>query len=121
MGRRAFKSGFVALAAAFSLVAASCGSDDSEGSTDAPSGDGGVVSVGNALGALSPYALSQEAGANLAVQQVNDAGGIDGCRVEILTEDTASDRALAPTAILALAADDAAWRDASKMQVRRGE
>lgn len=85
----------VALAAAGSLLLAACGSDsdgDSDGSTGG--GDGGesadsytMVWINPLSGASAAFGEASKGGVELALEDIEEAGGIDGGELEILFED----------------------------------
>ena len=70
---------------------AACGGSDDAGS----GGDGGdVVKVGYIVSLTGPAASDAArdvAGARIAVRKINDAGGIDGTRVELIVRDDRTD------------------------------
>ena len=77
------------LAGAMVLSLAACGSKDS-GSSDG--GDSGeevfkIGSIGPATGAAAIYGLGVKNGAQVAVNEINEAGGINGYKVEFKFED----------------------------------
>src|SRR5438094_6590004 len=80
------------LVAAF-LVAA-CGSSGGGGGGNSYSGKtlklGAVLSITGAGGVYGPQSRD---GANLAVKQINAAGGVNGAKIELTVEDDASDKA----------------------------
>ena len=68
--------------------------------TQSNSGDC-VVKLGHILptsGPLAAYAGGFQAGVQAAVQEANDNGGIDGCTVELIEEDSQTDPAAAAAA-----------------------
>lgn len=73
------------------LVFAACGSDDDGGSGD---GGGDTIKVGLS-GALTGgdaiLGQTQREGVQLAVNEINDSGGVDGKQIELVTEDEAND------------------------------
>ncbi len=93
----------LALLAAFGLVAAACSddSDDSSSTTvtadgDGASGDGLVVGhIGPETGPLAFLGPPQFVGVATAVQDINDAGGVLGSDLTLLTGDEAGDEQIA--------------------------
>jgi len=82
-----------AFAAVATLSLAACSSDSSEGSTDDPtegaSGDG--LKIGSLLpitGSLAFLGPPEIAGVDLAVQEINEAGGVNGMDVTVQHEDS---------------------------------
>ncbi len=58
---------------------------------------GGAIVIGNAkglTGPLAPFDGGELNGDKLAVAQINRAGGIDGCKLKMITENTQSDPAI---------------------------
>jgi branched-chain amino acid transport system substrate-binding protein len=118
---RTFLTAFIALA----VLAAACGSDSDDGTTAAPettaqqattttaadgggSDNGGEAASGEPIlvglvhdltGPIGPFGTDMVLGAELAVEEFNEAGGLDGRPVELLVEDLASDRAIIAGAI----------------------
>jgi hypothetical protein len=77
-----------AVAAAASLTLAACGSDDGGSSS------GGTIKVGIAVPLTGPAATvggSVALGAKLAVSQINEAGGINGKKLKVVSADTTAD------------------------------
>ncbi|HEL1618783.1 TPA: ABC transporter substrate-binding protein [Streptococcus suis] len=58
-------------------------------------------------GAVSSYGQTEEKGANLAVKEINAAGGIDGKKIEVITKDNKSETAEAATVATSLASEGA--------------
>lgn len=61
--------------------------------TTAGGGGGDTIKVGlvsSLNGALKPWGDDSEKGAKLAVQEINDAGGVNGKKIELLVEDSNS-------------------------------
>lgn len=84
---------FVCWVVAGFLVAA-CGSSGGGGGGNSYSGKtikvGAVLSITGAGGVYGPQSRD---GANLAVKQINAAGGVNGAKIELTVEDDASDKA----------------------------
>ncbi|WP_347354795.1 ABC transporter substrate-binding protein [Intrasporangium sp.] len=84
--------GMAAVAAATVLGTAACGG--SSGGGAGASGGGGDIKIGfftPKTGPSAPDGQSALAGATLAEKQVNDAGGVDGRKISLVTYDDASD------------------------------
>lgn len=85
---------------------ASGGGAEGEGEGEAASGEPILVgAVHDLSGAVGPYGVEMLKGAELAVAQFNEAGGLDGRPVELVAEDLASDRALIASAVQKLAGE----------------
>jgi branched-chain amino acid transport system substrate-binding protein len=96
---------FAAVAAASALVLAACGGSDSEGKDDktdaAPASKGdGTLTVGSLLpqtGSLAFLGPPEIAGVDLAVKDINDAGGVNGKPVKAVQADSGdTDSGIAP-------------------------
>ncbi|WP_291052417.1 ABC transporter substrate-binding protein [Herbiconiux sp.] len=77
-----------AAVAALSLSLAACSSD--AGASDAGSSSGGDIALGytaTLTGDFASYGLEMREGVDLAVEQINAAGGIDGRQVTIVSAD----------------------------------
>jgi branched-chain amino acid transport system substrate-binding protein len=76
------------------LLIAACGSSGGGGGGNSYSGKtiklGAVLSITGAGGVYGPQSRD---GANLAVKQINAAGGVNGAKLELTVEDDASDKA----------------------------
>ena len=76
------------------LLVAACGSSGGGGGGNSYSGKtiklGAVLSITGAGGVYGPQSRD---GANLAVKQINAAGGVNGAKLELTVEDDASDKA----------------------------
>ena len=60
-------------------------------STEAPSGETIKIGALTDLTAFTPWAVNARDGMELAAQEINDAGGVDGRMIEIVVEDSAND------------------------------
>ncbi len=89
---------WLAILAALALLAAACGSDG-ESSTDEGT-DTGTEATGEPIkigaltsltGPFTSWGLHVEAGMNLAVDDINAAGGVDGRMLELIVADDQSD------------------------------
>ena len=85
----------LAVLAVFGLLAAACGDDDDDDATDGGGGDG-TEAAGDALvignlrpetGSLAFLGPPQIAGFDLAIEDINEAGGVLGADVETVTGD----------------------------------
>jgi len=108
---------FGSLLVASSLLAgvlAGCGAGDSDtssggGSSSGGSKDGDTIKIGANLelsGNVASYGSSIGLGAELAVKEINDAGGIDGKKIELIKVDNKSENSEATTAAIKLATQD---------------
>lgn len=95
----------VALVAALALAA--CGSDDDGGQATAASEGGGLppgdIIIGSATartGAFAPYDTGPATGLEVAVDDINKAGGVLGRKLKVVYADTQSDRAKGAAAAL---------------------
>jgi branched-chain amino acid transport system substrate-binding protein len=59
--------------------------------TEAPSGETIKIGALTDLTAFTPWAVNARDGMELAAQEINDAGGVDGRMIEIVVEDSAND------------------------------
>jgi branched-chain amino acid transport system substrate-binding protein len=118
----------VALAAALSLALAGCGGGDDDlgavdddgatdteanaeddGGTDGATADGEPIVIGvvtSRTGDLAPTGVQVWAGVALAVQEINDQGGIDGRPVELVVEDDRSNPTDALNAVQKLTSEN---------------
>ncbi|AHN23792.1 ABC transporter substrate-binding protein [Lysinibacillus varians] len=108
---------FGSLLVASSLLAgvlAGCGAGDSGtssggGSSSGGSKDGDTIKIGANLelsGNVASYGSSIGLGAELAVKEINDAGGIDGKKIELIKVDNKSENSEATAAAIKLATQD---------------
>lgn len=82
-----------------------CGAKDDKSS----SGSGDTIKIGLNLelsGNVASYGSGIATGAELAIKEINDAGGIDGKKIETVKVDNKSDAAEATSAALKLATQD---------------
>ncbi|WP_332649102.1 ABC transporter substrate-binding protein [Lysinibacillus sp. 54212] len=97
------KFGSIFLASALITgVLAGCGSDDKGSSSDG----GGEIKIGGNLelsGQVATYGSSINDGAKLAIKEINDAGGIDGKKINYVAVDNKSDSGEATSVALRLA------------------
>lgn len=79
----------LAVGIVLAMVAAACGSDDD---ADTPSGDPIVIGIiADLTGPFTTYGTSLSRSAELAIDEVNAAGGIDGRPVQVIVEDIQTD------------------------------
>lgn len=106
-GRSVRRVTYVALLLAMCLVAASCGGDDSGNSAASDSNEPIVFAVvGPLTGENAIYGTNLENGVRLAVDEINQGGGIDGREVEIKTFDDKCDPTEAATVAQRVAQDE---------------
>lgn len=88
---------------------AACGTVSSTNSSaEGTATTGDTFKIGYNLelsGAVSSYGQTEEKGANLAVKEINAAGGIDGKQIEVITKDNKSETAEAATVATSLASE----------------
>lgn len=123
-----FSSGLAALAAAAVLIGVGCAppADKTGGGTPTPTGvpalvgremptgagnkiEGDTIKVGliaSLNGEQQPWGQDEKDGAELAVDQINAAGGIDGKKIDLIPEDTASKPEGGKSATLKLVGED---------------
>ena len=90
--RRAARGITIALA----LALAACGGTGSTGGGGATSYQGKTIQLGAILsltGAGGVYGPSSKKGADLAVETINNSGGVNGAKISLDTKDDASDKA----------------------------
>jgi branched-chain amino acid transport system substrate-binding protein len=85
-----------AVAAAMALVAAACGDDDDSGDSGegATEGGGEPIRIGtltSLTGNFAPWGLQVRDGMQLAVDEINEDGGVDGRQLELVVVDDQSD------------------------------
>ncbi|WP_105118803.1 ABC transporter substrate-binding protein [Streptococcus suis] len=101
----------VALATfASAALLAACGTVSSTNSSAQGAAIGDTFKIGYNLelsGAVSSYGQNEEKGANLAVKEINAAGGIGGKQIEVITKDNKSETAEAATVATSLASEGA--------------
>lgn len=88
-------------------VLAGCGDTENNGSSNGGSGSSGdTIKIGGNLelsGAVASYGSSINDGAKLAIAEINEAGGINGKKIDYIAVDNKSDNAEAVTAGIRLA------------------
>lgn len=104
------KLALAALGLVSTTVLAACGAAPSAGSnangTEIASD---TLKVGFNLelsGPVAAYGKAEENAANLAVEEINAAGGVDGKKIEVITKDNKSDNAEAKSVATSLATQD---------------
>jgi branched-chain amino acid transport system substrate-binding protein len=94
-------------ASAAALVLAACGADDSEGGSgggsDAPIKIGAVLSLS---GPAAAFGIPEQTAAEVAVDYINDNGGIDGRQLELVVVDDKTDPTEAARAAQSLISDE---------------
>jgi len=73
------------------------------------SSSGGTIKIGVALelsGAVATYGQDTKSGVEMAVDEINAAGGVNGKKIELVTYDTQSDPAVATTMATKLTTQD---------------
>ncbi|MGG0643312.1 ABC transporter substrate-binding protein [Sporosarcina gallistercoris] len=83
---------------------AGCGQEDKDGASGSKDG-GGEIKIGVNLelsGAVASYGTSEADGIQLAVDEINDDGGIDGKKIKLVKIDNKSDAAEATNAAIKL-------------------
>ncbi|MBO9523477.1 MAG: ABC transporter substrate-binding protein [Nocardioidaceae bacterium] len=94
------------VAGILAVVTAGCGSDeDTSGTSSSGKLPDGPITIGMAIarsGLAAPYDLGPARGAELAVADINDKGGVLGHPLKLVYGDTKSDRALGTTVALDL-------------------
>lgn len=96
----------VGLLAAVALFAAGCGANGANGAND---GDAETIKVGSLFeltGAVSAYGNAEANAVKLAVDEINEAGGIDGKKIELVEYDNKSDEQETASAGTKLATQD---------------
>lgn len=95
----------LAVSAALAIAALSCGSTND--STQAGAGDEIVIGhVAPFTGSLAHFGEPSRNGADLAVQHVNDAGGIDGANLRVVHRDTGTNPSQGASEALSLVNDE---------------
>ncbi|KXH79235.1 ABC transporter substrate-binding protein [Sporosarcina sp. HYO08] len=92
-------------------VLAACGADKTGTGDESTGGSKGAdtIKIGVNLelsGAVASYGTSEAAGIDLAVEEINEAGGIDGKKIELVKVDNKSDAAEATNAAIKLTTQD---------------
>ncbi|MFJ7935717.1 ABC transporter substrate-binding protein [Sporosarcina sp. NPDC096371] len=103
-----FASVFATATLAVGLLAG-CGTGEDADGGSSGSGGGDTIKIGVNLeltGGVASYGTSEVSGIDLAVDEINDAGGIDGKEIEIVKVDNKSDPAEATSAALKLITKD---------------
>lgn len=102
----------VGLVAMSLLALSACGTPGGgakEGTATADTESGDTIKIGLNLelsGPVAAYGLQEKDGADLAVKEINDAGGIKGKQVELITKDNKSDTAEAAAVVTNLTTKD---------------
>lgn len=108
MKTRKFAVALATFASAALLAACGTVSTTNTGAEGAAVGDTFKIGYNLELsGAVSSYGQTEEKGANLAVKEINAAGGVDGKKIEVITKDNKSETAEAATVATSLASEGA--------------
>lgn len=103
------KLGFAFATFASAVLLAACGSAPASdaGATGTKVGD--TIKIGYNLelsGAVAAYGNQEKNGADLAVKEINAAGGVDGKKIEVVVKDNKSDSAEMATVSTSLATEE---------------
>jgi branched-chain amino acid transport system substrate-binding protein len=91
------RSKVIAAIAALALLAAACGGDDDDADADADAeeaADSEPIKIGaltSLTGPFTPWGLQVQDGMQLAVDEINDDGGVDGRELELVVVDDQMD------------------------------
>lgn len=110
MKKRKIVTALATVASAALLAACSSVSSNSSASSATGTKIGDTIKIGYNLelsGSTSSYGQTEEKGANLAVKEINAAGGVDGKKLEVITKDNKSETAEAATVATSLASEGA--------------
>ncbi|MBF0819490.1 ABC transporter substrate-binding protein [Streptococcus acidominimus] len=108
MKTNTFKVALVSFASAMLLAA--CGNVSSTNPSATGTEVGDTIKIGYNLelsGAVSSYGQTEKNGADLAVKEINAAGGVDGKKIEVIAKDNKSETAEAATIATSLASEGA--------------
>lgn len=108
MKTNTFKVALVSFASAMLLAA--CGNVSSTNPSATGTEVGETIKIGYNLelsGAVSSYGQTEKNGADLAVKEINAAGGVDGKKIEVIAKDNKSETAEAATIATSLASEGA--------------
>lgn len=102
-----FMTGLMAIAM---VIMGACG-NGADNETEGTEGTGGddVVLIGSMFeltGSAAEYGISMNDAVHMAVDEINEAGGIDGKQVEVVERDIASDESQSAQAAMTLASED---------------
>src|SRR5438132_11063316 len=89
------RTGARAIVVGLALVLTACGGSSSTGTSTSNSYQGKTIQLGAILsltGAGGVYGPSSQKGMDLAVEKINNSGGVNGAKIAIDTKDDASDR-----------------------------
>lgn len=87
-------AGYGGMGLALASLLAACSSDDSGGGTGETSGSSEPIKIGilaDLTGPFTTYGTSLAHSAELAINEINDGGGIAGRQITMIVEDTATD------------------------------
>ncbi|HFU4203402.1 TPA: ABC transporter substrate-binding protein [Streptococcus suis] len=108
MKTRKFAMALVTFASAAFLAA--CGNVSSTNSSATGTEIGDTIKIGYNLelsGEVSSYGQTEKNGAELAVKEINAAGGVDGKKIEVISKDNKSETAEAATVATSLVSEGA--------------
>ncbi|MET3558297.1 branched-chain amino acid transport system substrate-binding protein [Streptococcus rupicaprae] len=97
---------------AFLAACGEVGSNNSSSSAETPAGNsiGETIKVGynfELSGAVASYGITERNGADLAVEEINAAGGVDGKELEVISKDNKSETAESATVATSLVTEGA--------------
>jgi branched-chain amino acid transport system substrate-binding protein len=76
---RTHGKGWMPLVGLVAVAVAACGTPQEQGATgETPTGDIEIAFIGDFVNAAAPYSTASFEGAKLAVDEINEAGGVDG-------------------------------------------
>src|SRR5205807_7172955 len=90
------RTGARAIVVGLALVLTACGGSSSTGASSSNSYQGKTIQLGailSAAGAGGVYGPSSQKGMQLAVDKINNSGGVNGAKLALDTKDDASDKA----------------------------
>jgi branched-chain amino acid transport system substrate-binding protein len=104
--RAAIRAAMGAMAVLLAVAVAGCGDDDAGNSGGASSEPYKFGLLTTSAGPFASNAKVMQQGAEYAVKLINDAGGIDGAKIELITTDLLNDPQNAATTVPELASKD---------------
>src|SRR5205807_1779521 len=106
------------IAIALALALTACGGASSTGTSTSNSYQGKTIQLGAILsltGAGGVYGPSSQKGMDLAVEKINNSGGVNGAKIALDTKDVDSDLKHPKTGVLMVANDDKFSSDGGKI------
>lgn len=88
----------IAMATTMMLSLAGCGGSDTKKSSSDSASDGDTIKIGVLLSTTGDFSISETPMKNcaeMAINEINDAGGIDGKKIEAIYTDYGSDPSMA--------------------------